>query len=172
MKRPFLYGLFISLLLAGCKDKGYIIENDDAKNYNLIQVTDGPFKGETYRFSPNQGFWSESLPHTYYFHLVLGDTDNSTFTGSDIMSLVFIYKGENIVEFPSIEGREIQLGLVFDNTVYMFKEKMVVLTILSPPTKEEFNGHIEGEFMNQWDSTMVITAKMDIRISLKELFPN
>ena len=97
MKKIFLFiilFIFVSIL-GSCK------KDDNGKELNTIQITDGEFSGYSYTFNPNIGFWSPVDETTRYIHLVLGDDNNLTNGGENVMSILFYYTGYSQFMFPS-----------------------------------------------------------------------
>jgi hypothetical protein len=148
--------------LGSCKK-----DNNNVK-VNTIEITDGEFSGYTYTFSPNLGFWSPVDETTRYIHLVLGDSDNLSNGGENVMSIVFYDLGLSQVGFPSPEGQWIRFGINFNGQVYDFQEDNAVLSIMQIDDMH-FEGTLTGQFMDVSDSSRKISFSLFISIPMQQI---
>jgi hypothetical protein len=135
---------------------------------NTLEITDGEFSGYSYTFNPNLGFWSPVDETTRYIHLVLGDDNNQSNGGENVMSILFYYTGYTQVLFPSPEGQWIRFGINFDGLVYNFREDNATLTI-TQLDDNHFEGTLTGQFMDVSDTSRKISFTLAISIPLQEI---
>jgi hypothetical protein len=154
--------IFSVLLLSSCNK-----DNDGAK-INTLQITEGEFNGYSNTFSPNLGFWSPVNETTNYVHLVLGDDDNMSNGGENVMSIVFYDTGVSQVEFPSPEGQWIRFGINYDGVVYYFQDDNAVLTITQIDDMH-FEGTLTGQFMDVSDSSRKISFTLALSLPIQEI---
>ena len=161
MKRLFILfsiAFFISSL-ASCK------KDSNDHNLNTIQITSGEFNGYSHTFSPNLGFWS-AAGEARYTHLVLGDENNQSTGGENIMSILFYYTNNTQVDFPSPEGQSIAFGINFNGLVYNFLVDHAVLTI-TQIDDFRFDGTLTGQFMDVTDNSRKINFTMYLSLPLQ-----
>lgn len=141
-------------------------KDSNGHNLNTIEITEGEFNGYSHTFSPNLGFWSPANETTRYIHLVLGDENNLTTGGENIMSILFYYNGNSQVAFPGQEGISISFGINFNGIVYNFEVNNAVLSI-TQMDDFQFDGTLTGEFMDVTDNNRKINFTMYLSLPLQ-----
>jgi len=154
--------LFSAAFVGSCKK-----DNNGTKT-NTLEITEGEFSGYSHTFSPNLGFWSPVNETTKYIHLVLGDDDNLSSGGENVMSILFYDTGDSQVSFPSPEGQWIRFGINFDSQLYNFEDEDAVLTI-TKLDDTHFEGSLTGQFIDVSNASRKITFTMAISLSLQEI---
>jgi hypothetical protein len=164
MNRIFL--LIIILLsgsiLGSCKKDG------NGAKINTLEITEGEFMGYSHTYSPNMGFWSPVDETTRYAHLLLGDENNQTTGGENVMSILFYSTASTQVDFPSPEGQSIGFGINFNGIVYYFREDNAVLSITQIDDLH-FDGTLSGQFIDVNDTSRKISFTMAIILPMQQL---
>ncbi|MCK9400125.1 MAG: hypothetical protein M0Q51_09060 [Bacteroidales bacterium] len=164
MKKIFLFiilFIFVSIL-GSCKKDG------NGKELNTLQITESEFSGYSHTFTPNLGFWSPVDETTRYIHLVLGDDNNLTNGGENVMSILFYYTGYSQVMFPSPEGQWIRFGINFNGKIYNFQEDNAVLTI-TQIDDIHFEGSLTGQFMDVSNTSRKISFTLALSLPMQEI---
>jgi hypothetical protein len=154
--------LLSASFLGSCK------KNNNGVKMNTLEITDGEFMGYSHTFNPNMGFWSPVNESTRYVHLVLGDDNNMSDGGENVMSIVFYDTGSSQVAFPSPEGQWISFGINFNGQVYNFREDNAVLTITQIDDMN-FEGSLTGQFMDVSDSSRKISFTLAISLPMQQI---
>jgi hypothetical protein len=153
--------LYAFLFFNSCK------KDNSGHQLNTIEITSGEFNGYSHTFSPNLGFWSPA-GDTRYNHLVLGDDNNQSNGGENVMSIVFYNTGVSQVTFPSAEGQWIRFGINFDGIVYNFQEDNAVLSITQVDDLH-FDGTLTGQFMDVTDNSRKINFTIYLSLPMQEI---
>lgn len=149
-------------ILASCK------KDNNGLKINTLEIIEGEFSGYSYTFNPNMGFWYPVDETTRYIHLVLGDENNQSSGGENVMSILFDYTGYSQVPFPSPEGQWIRFGINFDGQVYNFREDNAVLTITQIDDMH-FEGSLTGQFMDISDTSRKISFTLAISLPMQAI---
>ena len=162
MKNIFLLAIVLLNLffLTSCKKDG------NGHKINTLEITEGEFMGYSHAYSPNLGFWSPVDETTRYTHLLLGDENNQSTGGENVMSILFYSTGNTQVDFPSPEGLSIGFGINFDGIVYYFREDNAVLSITQIDDLH-FDGTLTGQFMDVADNSRKINFTMYLSLPLQ-----
>jgi len=162
MKKIFLLTilLFNLFILSSCKKDG------NGHKINTLEITEGEFMGYSHTYSPNLGFWSPVDETTRYTHLLLGDENNQSTGGEDVMSILFYSTGNTQVDFPSPEGQSIGFGINFNGIVYYFREDNAVLSITQIDDLH-FDGTLTGQFMDVADNSRKINFTLYLSLPLQ-----
>jgi hypothetical protein len=163
MKKIYLLTILIFILYA----LNFCKKDSSGHNLNTIEITTGEFNGYSHTFSPNLGFWS-LLPDdiTKYTHLVLGEENNQSTGGENVMSILFYNNGNPQVTFPSAEGQSIVFGINFNGIVYDFQADNAVLSV-TQMDDFHFDGTLTGQFMDVADNTRKISFTMYLSLPLQ-----
>jgi hypothetical protein len=153
--------LFSVSCLNSCK------KDNNGHKLNTLEVSGGEFDGYSHTFNPNMGFWS-AAGEARYTHLVLGDENNQSTGGENVMSILFYYTGTSQVDFPSAEGQWIRFGINFNGKVYNFQEDNAVLSITQFDDLH-FDGTLTGQFMDVTDNTRKINFTIYLSLPLQEI---
>jgi hypothetical protein len=164
MNRIFILIIILlsASILGSCKKEG------SGAKINTLEISEGEFSGYSHTFNPNLGFWSPVDESTRYTHLVLGDDNNMSGGGENVMSIVFYDLGVSQVAFPSPEGQWISFGINFDGQVYNFREDNAVLSI-TQIDDIHFEGTLTGQFMDVTDSSRKISFTLVISLLMQEI---
>jgi hypothetical protein len=163
MRKTFILLVLLSVtILMSCK------KDDSGKELNTLTVTEGDFKGYTHIYSPNLGFWSPVDETTRYVHLVLGDDDNQSNGGENVMSIVFYENGSVQVAFPSPEGQWARFGMTYEGVYYNFIEESAILTI-TQIDDINFAGTLTGTFVDISDSSKKISFTMYVSLPMQQI---
>jgi len=154
--------LFSAAILGSCK------KDNNGMKMNTLEISEGEFSGYSHTYNPNMGFWSPVNETTRYVHLVLGDDDNLSSGGENVMSILFYYTGDSQVSFPSPEGQWIRFGINFNGQLYNFQDDDAVLTI-TKLDDTHFEGSLTGQFVDVSDTSRKISFTMAISLSLQEI---
>jgi hypothetical protein len=161
MKRIFLLTilLFNLFILNSCK------KDNNGHKLNTLEVSGGEFDGYSHTFNPNLGFWS-AAGEARYTHLVLGDENNQSTGGENVMSILFYYTNNTQVDFPSPESQSIAFGINFNGIVYNFLVDHAVLSI-TQMDDFYFEGTLTGQFMDVTDNTRKINFTIYLSLPLQ-----
>jgi hypothetical protein len=164
MKKIFYLIILIltASILGSCKKDG------NGQKINTIEINEGEFSGYSHTYNPILGFWSPVDESTRYVHLVLGDDNNQSNGGENVMSILFYYTGYSQVEFPSPEGQWIRFGINYDGIVYNFQEDNAILTITQIDDLH-FEGSLTGQFMDVNDTSRKMSFTLAISMPLEEI---
>lgn len=164
MNRIFILLLLIfsATIPGSCKKDG------NGAKINTLEINSGEFSGYSHTFSPNLGFWSPVDETTRYVHLVLGDDNNQSNGGENVISILFYYTGYSQVMFPSAEGQWIRFGINYDGIVYNFREDNAVLTITQLDDLH-FDGSLTGQFTDVNDTSRKISFTLVISLPMEEI---